>query len=228
VEVPERLIAAIQALRASPFSHRIEWARAIDSERTPEDAVTALKRVHTLDHLRTIQAMSQTGGGFDTDTYCAPGSWEAMLDGTRAWLHACSVASSGDGPTLALTRPAGHHATADTALGFGLVNFAAAAVAAELAAKPDSYVAILDWDVHHGNGVADIFKDDARVRYCSTHEARLLIDANHTSTLRLTCTSCCVARQVLFQALEWKRPIEGPLATCFICRFQAGQVVTST
>ena len=102
--------------------------------------------------------------------HSAPGSWEAMLDGTRAWMQATPLAAAAAGPAVALCRPAGHHATRDVAMGFGLVNFAAAAIAAQLEAAPESTVAILDWDVHHGNGVADIFKDEPRVRYCSTHE----------------------------------------------------------
>ena len=171
VEVPDRLHAASDALRDAPLAQHLSWRNAVDVDHSPEDAVAALKRVHTIDHLRTVQGMSKTGGGFDTDTYCAPGSWEAMLDGTRAWLEACTLARMGNGPAFALSRPAGHHATADLAMGFGLVNFAAAAVATQLDADPGSHVAILDWDVHHGNGVADIFKHEPRVRYCSTHEA---------------------------------------------------------
>ena len=172
LEVPERLHAAKAALQAAPFAEEaLAWREAVDAPATAEDAVAALKLVHTIDHLRGLVEMSKTGGGFDTDTYCAPGSWEAMLDGTRAWMEATSLAMAGEGPAFALSRPAGHHATANVAMGFGLVNYAAAAVAARLAEAPDATVAILDWDVHHGNGVADIFKDEARVRYCSLHEA---------------------------------------------------------
>jgi acetoin utilization deacetylase AcuC-like enzyme len=70
VEVPDRLTAAADALRAARFSGETIWRRAVDGESSPEDAVVALKRVHTIEHLRSIQAMSQTGGGgFDTDTY---------------------------------------------------------------------------------------------------------------------------------------------------------------
>lgn len=170
-EVPARLDSAATALRRAPFAHQLEWRRAMDTQVGPEGAVAALKLVHTVEHLRTVQEMSKVGGGFDTDTYCAPGSWEAMLDGTRAWLEAVAVAAAGRGPALALCRPAGHHATRNVAMGFGLVNFAATAVAAELESSPSSQVAILDWDVHHGNGVADIFRDEARVLYCSIHEA---------------------------------------------------------
>ena len=171
LEVPERLHAAKAALQAAPFAEEaLAWREAVDAPATAEDAVAALKLVHTIDHLRGLVEMSKTGGGFDTDTYCAPGSWEAMLDGTRAWMEATSLAMAGEGPAFALSRPAGHHATANVAMGFGLVNYAAAAVAARLAEAPDATIAILDWDVHHGNGVADIFKDEARVRYCSLHE----------------------------------------------------------
>ena len=94
-EVPARLDEASSALRASPLNASIEWRRALDAPTSPEDAVAALKLVHTVSHLRTVQRMSKTGGGFDTDTYCAPGSWEAMLDGTRAWLEAAELAADG-------------------------------------------------------------------------------------------------------------------------------------
>lgn len=170
LEVPARLETAAAALHAAPFGGDLEWRHAVNSSASPQDAVAALKLVHDVEHLRTVQSMSQTGGGFDTDTYCAPGSWEAMLDATRAWLTATSLAASADGPAFALSRPAGHHATRDTAMGFGLVNFGAAAAAAHLAAHPTSRVSILDWDVHYGNGVASIFADEPRVRYCSLHE----------------------------------------------------------
>ena len=55
--------------------------------------------------------------------------------------------------------------------GFCLVNFAAAAVVAHLRTHPNARVAVLDWDVHHGNGIAEILSEHARARYCSTHEA---------------------------------------------------------
>ena len=85
VEVPERVIAAKAALLASPFASTITWRQG-----TPEksDALEALQLVHSEEHLRTVESMSKVGGGFDTDTYCAPGSWEAMLDGVHAWLGA--------------------------------------------------------------------------------------------------------------------------------------------
>ena len=87
-ESPDRLFAAGDALRAAfgiseaqpegtPFegnSNPVSWRRAVDSKRTsPEGAVAALKLVHDVEHLRTVSGMSSSGGGgFDTDTYCAP------------------------------------------------------------------------------------------------------------------------------------------------------------
>tara|TARA_B100000795_G_scaffold51474_1_gene33745 strand:+ start:367 stop:1170 length:804 start_codon:yes stop_codon:yes gene_type:complete len=169
VEVPQRLISARDALRHANVCEN--WRQAGEGAYSHAAALRALSAVHTSDHLEDVQRMSLRGGGFDTDTYCAPGSWEAMLDGTSAWLEATALAAAVEGPALALSRPAGHHATQNVAMGFGLVNFAAAAVKAHLAAHPLSRVAILDWDVHHGNGVASIFREEPRVRYASTHEA---------------------------------------------------------
>ena len=195
-EVPERLESAKAALLASDVKVKA-WRNAVNSTTcTVFDAVDALKLVHDVEHLREVQAMSQTGGGFDTDTYCAPGSWEAVLDGTRAWADAVALAVDDEGPAFALSRPAGHHATRTTAMGFGLVNYACAAVSKALEGGAStaawkskfgratsgvtkvyaifphrSAVSILDWDVHHGNGVAAIFGQEPRVRYCSIHEA---------------------------------------------------------
>lgn len=169
-EVPQRLEAAAAALRKAPFAEEITWRSAGDSVSAAE-AEAALRGIHSAEHIDAVQRMSQTGGDFDADTYCAPGSWEALVDGTAAWMEALDVAACANGPSLALARPPGHHATEHGAMGFCLVNFAAAAVVAHLRTHPNARVAVLDWDVHHGNGIAEILSEHARARYCSTHEA---------------------------------------------------------
>lgn len=170
-ELPARLDAAAAALRAASFAGQLDWRTSAQSELSDEHVLSAMRRVHSEEHLAAIEVTSaRGGGGFDADTYCAPGSWKAMIDGTKTWLEAVSLASSGAGPALALARPPGHHATRDTPMGFCLINFAAVAAAEYLASHPEGRVAVLDWDVHHGNGVAAIMADEPRVRYCSTHE----------------------------------------------------------
>ncbi len=138
-EVPARLDAAAAALHSAPFAEKLTW-RAAGECVSAEAAEAAVESVHTMDHIVAVRRMSQTGGGFDADTYCAPGSWEAMLDGTAAWLEASRLAAAGDGPALALARPPGHHATRGQAMGFCLVNFAAAAACAHLEKHPDGKV----------------------------------------------------------------------------------------
>ena len=170
VETPARQEAAAAALRAAPFAARLDF-RAAGVGVTHDAAASSLLAVHDAEHLQAVRRLSTRGGGFDADTYCAPGSWEAMLDASAAWTEALELAARAEGPALALARPPGHHATRGTAMGFCLVNFAAAAAAAVLGSDPNARVAILDWDVHHGNGVAEMVAElGPRVRYCSTHE----------------------------------------------------------
>ena len=167
-ETPNRIHAAKNALLHANLN--IHWENTTSLKDT-HSAIRALQRVHSTEHLDAVQSTSRRGGGgFDADTYCAPGSWDAVLDGTNAWLEAVAIAERAAGPALALARPPGHHATRDLAMGFCLVNYAAAATADYLERNPEGQVAVLDWDVHHGNGVAAILADEPRARYCSTHE----------------------------------------------------------
>ncbi len=129
-----------------------------------------LLRVHTPDYLAELEAIDGAAGWLDPDTYYSPGSWRAArtaagaaIDVTRAVL--AGRASRG----LAPVRPPGHHAEADRAMGFCLLNNAALAVAAARA-EGVARVAVVDWDVHHGNGTHRAFYRDPSVLYLSCHQ----------------------------------------------------------
>ena len=130
-----------------------------------------LARVHGgayLDELtRTIPGKT---GWLDADTYFSPGTWDAARSaaGSTAQL-ATDVLDGTLVRGISVVRPPGHHATRDRAMGFCLINNVAVAAAAARA-RGAARVAILDWDVHHGNGTQDIFWDDPSVLYLSVHQ----------------------------------------------------------
>ena len=125
-------------------------------------------------------------GYIDDDTYVTTETFDVCLRATAAWIRAVDMtllSDDGDSntnddnagmrqrrPTVALTRPPGHHATKHLANGFCVFNFAAAAVLHALGKYPDIKVSILDWDVHYGQGVADIVQGYNRARYVSVHQ----------------------------------------------------------
>ena len=161
-ERPERLEAARAAIERSELSFaRIEPRRATDEE---------LQRVHDPRFVEWLRTLGGEQGYIDADTYVGPESVEIAelaAGGTVALVDALI-----DGPAkrgVALVRPPGHHARPDHAMGFCLLNNVAIA-AAHARARGIERVAIVDWDVHHGNGTQDAFVDDPSVLYISTHQ----------------------------------------------------------
>ncbi|MGI9612929.1 MAG: histone deacetylase family protein [Acidimicrobiales bacterium] len=129
-----------------------------------------LALAHAPGHLDALERFVTDGGGaLDADTVTSKGSWETALWAAGTGLAAVDALASSDAAAAFVgIRPPGHHATADQAMGFCLINNMAV-VAASLAARGDR-VAIFDWDVHHGNGTQDIFWDRPDVLYASVHE----------------------------------------------------------
>lgn len=130
-----------------------------------------LARVHDPDYLDRIAATSGRAVALDPDTFTSPESHEIALLAAGAALHGVehALGRSSDARAVALVRPPGHHAERRRAMGFCLYNNVAAAAAHALA-RGCSRVAIVDYDVHHGNGTQWIFYDEPRVLYVSTHQ----------------------------------------------------------
>jgi acetoin utilization deacetylase AcuC-like enzyme len=126
--------------------------------------------VHTVEHIETIAATAgQPGVMLDPDTFTSPDSYEVALLAAGAAVQAMEHALDHGEAAFALVRPPGHHAERDRAMGFCLFNNVAVAAAAALARGLDR-VAIVDIDVHHGNGTQWAFYDEPRVLYVSTHQ----------------------------------------------------------
>ncbi|HSK01291.1 MAG TPA: histone deacetylase [Kofleriaceae bacterium] len=130
-----------------------------------------LARVHAAGYLEDLaKEVPGQSGWLDPDTYFSPGSWDAVR---AAAGSSCELVKHVMNETLvqgiAVVRPPGHHATRERAMGFCILNNVAAAAAAARAAGA-ARVAILDWDVHHGNGTQDIFWNDPSVLYLSIHQ----------------------------------------------------------
>jgi acetoin utilization deacetylase AcuC-like enzyme len=129
-----------------------------------------LARVHGAEYLRLIESTMGRAVALDPDTYTSPESYEIALLAAGAAIDATERAlGTSDLSALALVRPPGHHAERDSAMGFCLLNNVAVA-AAHARALGAERVAIVDYDVHHGNGTQHIFEQDPTVLYVSTHQ----------------------------------------------------------
>ncbi len=163
-ERPERLVAARRGLDGA-----LSRQSVVDSRLA---STGELVRVHSPAYIDLLERSLRRGHGFlDGDTFFSPGSHEAAW---RAAGSACALVEAllePEGPSagILLARPPGHHASRDRAMGFCLVNSIAVA-AAHARGRGTERVAIVDWDVHHGNGTQDIFERDPDVLFISLHQ----------------------------------------------------------
>ncbi len=166
-ERAERLQAINQNLESSGLRKELLSlpARAATEEE--------LKAVHTASHLETVRRLGEYGGGnLDPDTYMNSDSWEAALWAAGGAVRLAEAVVGGECHNgFALVRPPGHHATPTRAMGFCLLNNIAIAARHAVRVLGLERVAIVDYDVHHGNGTQDVFYDDPQVLFCSTHAA---------------------------------------------------------
>ena len=161
-ERPARLEAALRGVRSAPVELAEELAPEIDRG--------LLELVHAPHYIDYLQQVCASGGAqLDPDTAAVPASWEAAIRAAGAGPLAVRRLEE-DATDLAFlaVRPPGHHARPSTAMGFCLFN--SAAVTAAMLVEQGYNVAIMDWDVHHGNGTEEMFEHEERVLYISTHQ----------------------------------------------------------
>ncbi|MBN9252571.1 MAG: histone deacetylase family protein, partial [Mesorhizobium sp.] len=149
---------------------------ALDRVQAPEGDEATILYAHPADFVDRVRAaIPETGiARIDADTTASPKSWQAAITAIGAANAAVDDVFEGRAANVFVAaRPPGHHAEKTTAMGFCFFNYAA--IAARHAQKKHGAerVAIVDWDVHHGNGTQDIFWDDPSVLYCSTHQMPL-------------------------------------------------------
>lgn len=169
-----RLDAVEQSLKAGS-----DWDRLTVLEARPA-RTEDIARVHTDAHIDFIHDQSVAGPSWiDGDTRVSPGTYDVTMRASGAALVAVDAVTGGSGgpdsvgrpdSLFALVRPPGHHATADRAMGFCMFNHVAVAARYAQEVLGIERVAILDWDVHHGNGTQDIFESDPSVLFVSMHQ----------------------------------------------------------
>ncbi len=165
-ERPERLVAARRALvTAQARGIRLERLAVRDAQ--PSE----LLRVHTEPYLELLERNNGLFAAIDDDTYLTPRSVAAAYRAAGGSLSLVDALLDPTGPDkgLAVLRPPGHHARPDRGMGFCLVNNVAVA-AAHARARGVERVAIVDWDVHHGNGTEESFASDPNVLFVSVHQ----------------------------------------------------------
>jgi acetoin utilization deacetylase AcuC-like enzyme len=157
-----RLQAALRGVDGAPVDVVDMLAPEVDRD--------LLEVVHRSSYVAQIESFCRRGGGaLDADTHAVRASWEAALRSAGAGPAAIEALEAGTADTAFLTvRPPGHHALTATAMGFCLFNNIA--VAARMLTARGDRVAVVDWDVHHGNGSEEMFAPHDDILYLSFHQ----------------------------------------------------------
>jgi acetoin utilization deacetylase AcuC-like enzyme len=165
-EEPARLQAIVSYLEESGLLRELVEIKPRDA--TPAD----LELVHSRELIARVRGTAEAGGAWlDPDTYVVSRSYEAALRSAGGVLAATDAVLDGEiASAFCLVRPPGHHSTPTRAMGFCLFNNIAIAAAHTLERRGLERVAIVDFDVHHGNGTQDAFYSEPRVLYVSTHQ----------------------------------------------------------
>jgi acetoin utilization deacetylase AcuC-like enzyme len=168
-ERPDRLRAVARALDADRF-------KTLSRAESPAASFEIIALCHPMDYVEALRDATPKEGivHLDADTAMSPGSFEAALRGAGGAIHAVDAVMTGNAVNaFVATRPPGHHAETARPMGFCLFNNVAIAARHAQRSHGVGRVAIVDFDVHHGNGSQEIFWSDPTVMYCSTHQMPL-------------------------------------------------------
>jgi acetoin utilization deacetylase AcuC-like enzyme len=168
-EKPARLTAIKSALHQAPWADQMDWRSPTPiNDRSP---LPWLAKIHPTKYIQAIQQISEKGGGrLDADTPLSAETYDVALLAVNAWIDGVDLVMASGEPAFVLARPPGHHAEPTGGMGFCIFNNAAIAATYALAHGAQR-VAILDWDVHHGNGTQTVVESNAHLAYCSLHES---------------------------------------------------------
>lgn len=165
-DTPERIIAVERAMGAA------DWL-GFDVLEAPIATDVELERVHSKRHVQAIRSLAESGGGsIDVDTFVGESSYRAARHAAGGACEMVRVLLAGQARVgFSGLRPAGHHAERERAMGFCLFNNVAIAAECAIVEQGLQRVLVIDWDVHHGNGTAEIFRRRADVLFASVHQA---------------------------------------------------------
>ena len=207
-ECPQRLEAVFSALKASGLLAQLEQLPALPA--SPPD----LLRAHPAAYVEMLERLGSSGRSheLDYDAIVTPRSWDAILYAAGAGLQALNLVHEGPARrAFCLTRPPGHHAESERAMGFCF--FSNIALVAKRALEVHGYerVAIVDFDVHHGNGTEAILHDDPRVLFCSSFQhphypnTPFATDQDHIVNLPLAAGTDSKTYRALLEAELWPK-----------------------
>jgi acetoin utilization deacetylase AcuC-like enzyme len=168
-ERPDRMRAVAQILGESRFD-------TLMREQAPEGALDLVKLCHDEHYVEELRRIAPDKGliYLDGDTSMSPGTWEAVMRGVGGAVAATDAVMAGNADNAFVAmRPPGHHAEINKPMGFCFFDHAAIAARHAQRKYGIARAAVVDFDVHHGNGTQDIFWADPTMMYCSTHQMPL-------------------------------------------------------